>query len=150
MGSVQRFDYSALGDEVNIASRLEGSSKQFGVDIVASAAARDEAPEFAWLEIDRVKLKNKTRSVGLFALAGDQVYAQSEEFQHLLALHDDILKAYRARNFLAAKEMAADAAQLAPAEVAGLYQYYRNRFASLAEQALPESWAPPMIGLDEK
>ncbi len=149
MGSVQRFDYSALGDEVNIASRLEGSSKQFGVDIVASVATRDEAPEFAWLEIDHVKLKNKTRAVALFALAGDQADAQSEEFQHLVALHDDILKAYRARNFLAAKQMAADAAQIAPAEVAGLYRYYQKRFASLAEQELPESWAP-MIALDEK
>ena len=149
MGSVQRFDYSALGDEVNIASRLEGSSKQFGVDIVASAATRDEAPDFAWLEIDHVKLKNKTRSVALFALAGDHAAAQSEEFQHLLALHDDILKAYRARNFVAAKQMAADAAQIAPAEVAGLYIYHQKRFASLAEQELPESWAP-MIALDEK
>jgi len=149
MGSVQRFDYSALGDEVNIASRLEGSSKQFGVDVVASAATRDEAPEFAWLEIDHVKLKNKTRSVALFALAGDHAYAQSGEFQHLLALHDDILKAYRARSFRAARQMAADAAQLAPVEVVGLYQYYQRRFASLAEQELPESWAP-MIVLDEK
>ncbi len=149
MGSVQRFDYSALGDEVNIASRLEGSSKQFGVDAVASAATRDEAPEFAWLEIDHVKLKNKTRSVALFALAGDPAYAQSEEFQHLLALHDDILKAYRARNFAAAKQMAADAAQLAPVEVVGLYQYYQKRFSLLAEQELPENWAP-MIALDEK
>jgi adenylate cyclase len=149
MGSVQRFDYSALGDEVNIASRLEGSSKQFGVDVVASAATRDEAPEFAWLEIDHVKLKNKTRSVALFALAGDHVHAQSVEFQHLLALHDDVLKAYRARNFVAAKQMAADAAQLAPAEVVGLYHYYQRRFASLAEQELPENWAP-MIALDEK
>src|SRR5208283_3439952 len=65
MGSHRRFGYSALGDEVNIASRLEGSSKQFGVDIVASAATRDEAPEFAWLEIDHVKLKNKTRTVAV-------------------------------------------------------------------------------------
>ncbi len=149
MGSVQRFDYSALGDEVNIASRLEGSSKQFGVDVVASAATRDQALEFAWLEIDHVKLKNKTRSVALFALAGDPAYAQGGEFQHLLALHDDILKAYRARNFRAAKQMASDAAQLAPAEVAGLYQYYQRRFALLAEQELPENWAP-MIALDEK
>ena len=149
MGSAQRFDYSALGDEVNIASRLEGSSKQFGVDVVASAATRDEAPEFAWLEIDHVKLKNKTRSVALFALAGDQVTAQSGEFQHLQALHDDILKAYRARNFLAARQMAADAAQIAPVEVVGLYNYYQKRFAALAEQELPESWAP-MIALDEK
>ena len=83
MGSIQRFDYSALGDEVNIASRLEGSSKQFGVDIVASAATRDEAPEFAWLEIDHVKLKNKTRSVAVYALAGGLEYAGSDEFRSL-------------------------------------------------------------------
>jgi adenylate cyclase len=149
MGSVQRFDYSALGDEVNIASRLEGSSKQFGVDIVASAATRDLAPEFAWLEIDHVKLKNKTRSVALYALAGGEAYAQSDEFRHLLALHDDILRAYRARNFLAAKQMTADAVQFAPAEVVGLYHYHQKRFAVLAEQELPESWTP-MISLEEK
>ena len=47
----------------------------------------------------------------------EQAYAQSEEFQHLRSLHDDILKAYRARNFAAAKQMAADAAQLAPADI---------------------------------
>jgi adenylate cyclase len=149
MGSNQRFDYSALGDEVNIASRLEGSSKQFGVDIVASAATRDEAPQFAWLEIDHVRLKNKTRSVALYTLAGGQAYAASEGFQHLRALHEDILKAYRARRFAAAKQMAADAAHLAPADIRGLYHYYQKRFEELGQHELPDSWAP-MIALDEK
>ena len=138
MGSNQRFDYSALGDEVNIASRLEGSSKQFGVDIVASAATRDEAPQFAWLEIDHVRLKNKTRSVALYTLAGGQAYATSEEFQHLRSLHEDILKAYRARRFAAAKQMAADAAHLAPADIRGLYHYYQKRFEELGQHELPE------------
>ena len=110
MGSEQRFDYSALGDEVNIASRLEGSSKQFGVDIVASSATRDEAPEFAWLEIDAVKLKNKTRAVALYALAGGPAYAESEEFRGLLALHEEMLDAYRARKFAAARRLADEAA----------------------------------------
>ena len=149
MGSIQRFDYSALGDEVNIASRLEGSSKQFGVDIVASAATRDEAPEFAWLEIDHVRLKNKTRTVAVYTLAGGEAYAASEEFQHLSALHEDILKAYRARRFAAANQMAGDAAHLAPANIRGLYHYYQKRFEELAEHELPETWAP-MIALDEK
>ena len=149
MGSIQRFDYSALGDEVNIASRLEGSSKQFGVDIVASAATRDEAPEFAWLEIDHVRLKNKTRTVAVYTLAGGEAYAGGEEFQHLSALHEDILKAYRARRFAAAKQMADDAAHLAPAHIRGLYHYYQKRFEALGGHELPETWAP-MIALDEK
>jgi adenylate cyclase len=149
MGSAQRFDYSALGDEVNIASRLEGSSKQFGVDIVASAATRDEAPEFAWLEIDHVKLKNKTRSVAVFALAGDQAYAESDEFRQFLARHEDMLAAYRARKFATARQMAKDAEPLAPADARGLYRYYEKRFARLAKEELPEGWAP-LIALDEK
>ena len=149
MGSNLRFDYSALGDEVNIASRLEGASKQFGVDIVASAATRDEAPGFAWLEIDRVRLKNKTRSVAVYTLAGGPDYAASEEFQHLASLHEDILKAYRARNFAAARQMAADAEPLAPGDIRGLYAYYEARFAELARSELPETWTP-MIALDEK
>jgi adenylate cyclase len=149
MGSHQRFDYSALGDEVNIASRLEGSSKQFGVDIVASVATRDEAPEFAWLEIDHVKLKNKTRAVALYALAGGLSYAESDAFRRLSALHEDMLAAYRARKFDAARQAAEQAAPLAPAEIAGLYDYYVKRFATLAADWLPESWTP-MIALDEK
>jgi len=149
MGSAQRFDYSALGDEVNIASRLEGSSKQFGVDIAASAATRDEAPEFAWLEIDHVKLKNKTRSVAVYALAGGQTYAESDEFRELLAQHEDMLAAYRARKFAAARKLAADAAPHAPDDVRGLYRYYQKRFAQLAREELPDNWEP-VIALDEK
>ena len=149
MGSQQRFDYSALGDEVNIASRLEGSSKQFGVDIVASAATRDEAPEFAWLEIAQVKLKNKTRAVALYALAGDPVYADSDAFRSLSALHEDMLAAYRARRFAPARQMAEKAAPLAPPDVRGLYEYYARRFTALDDEALPESWEP-VIALEEK
>jgi adenylate cyclase len=149
MGSKLRFDYSALGDEVNIASRLEGSSKQFGVDIVASAATRDEAPNFAWLEIDHVKLKNKTRSVAVYALAGGEAYGASEKFERLRAEHDNILAAYRTRKFEAAMHLAANAAELAPADIRGLYHYYKKRFAQLADHELPEAWAP-MIALDEK
>ena len=149
MGSVQRFDYSALGDEVNIASRLEGASKQFGVDIVASAATRDAAPHFAWLEIDHVRLKNKTRSVAVYTLAGGHAYASTEDFLHLSGMHEDILKAYRARRFAAARQMAADAEPLAPEKIRGLYVYYQTRFAELAESELPEAWTP-LIALDEK
>ena len=149
LGSTLRFDYSAIGDEVNVASRLEGSSKFFGVDIVASEATRAEAPDFAWLEIDQVLLKNKTRPIGVFALIGPPSYAASAAFQALAARHDEMLAAYRARDFASAGKMAQIARALAPNEIASLYVYHQRRFAELAKEDLAHSWAP-MIALDEK
>jgi adenylate cyclase len=149
LGSTLRFDYSAIGDEVNVASRLEGSSKFFGVDIVASEATRAEAPDFAWLEIDQVLLKNKTRPIGVFALVGPPSYAAGAAFQELVARHGEMLAAYRAREFARAEKIAKAAGGLAPDDVAGLYIFYQRRFAELAKEDLARSWAP-VIALDEK
>jgi adenylate cyclase len=55
---------------VNVASRLEGSSKICGVGIIGSEATRAETSGFAWLEIDLVLLKNKLKPVAVYALAG--------------------------------------------------------------------------------
>jgi adenylate cyclase len=143
LGSMRRFDYSALGDEVNVASRLEGASKIFAVDIVGSAATREQAPQFAWLEIDRVILKNKTRATAVFALAGGADYAASLAFGELAWRHEEILAAYRAGEFMSAAEKAADAARLAPDQVKGLYTiYYQERFALLASSEPDPLWEP--------
>ena len=149
LGSLRRFDYSAIGDEVNVASRLEGACKIFEVDIIGSETTRAEAPDFAWLEIDSVLVKGKTRPVGLYALAGDAALAESEEFEHLSRIHSAMLTAYRARDFRSAATMAKEAAARAPAAVRGLYSYNLRRFSQLAENALDPNWRP-LIALDEK
>jgi adenylate cyclase len=149
LGSLRRFDYSAIGDEVNVASRLEGACKIFEVDIIGSETVRFEAPHFAWLEIDSVLVKGKTRPVGLYALAGDRALAASDQFADLTRLHTAMLAAYRNRDFADAISMAKEAAAGAPAAVRGLYSYNLRRFTQLAESAQDPDWRP-LIALDEK
>jgi adenylate cyclase len=149
LGSLRRFDYSAIGDEVNVASRLEGACKIFEVDIIGSETVRAEAPDFAWLEIDSVLVKGKTRPVGLYALAGDSGVAASEEFADLCHLHEAMLAAYRNRDFAGAISMAKEASARAPLAVRGLYNYNLRRFTQLAESAQDPDWRP-LIALDEK
>jgi class 3 adenylate cyclase len=71
MGSVQRFDYSVLGDSVNLASRLEGQSKTYAVPIIISEQTQRLAPDFASLELDLIAVKGKKEAVRIFALLGD-------------------------------------------------------------------------------
>ena len=149
LGSLRRFDYSAIGDEVNVASRLDGACKIFEVDIIGSETVRSEAPDFAWLEIDSVLVKGKTRPVGLYALAGDSALAQSDEFADLTRLHAAMLSAYRNRDFAGATSMAKEAAARAPEAVRGLYSYNLRRFNQLAESVQDADWRP-LIALDEK
>ncbi len=149
LGSTLRFDYSAIGDEVNIASRLEGACKIFDVDIIGSAATRTETLDFAWLEIDFVLLKNKLRPVGVYALAGDPALAASPEFIDLNELHGKMLAAYRNRDFESACVLAREARSLAPESVKGLYAFNERRFAKHSTEELAPDWRP-LIVLDEK
>jgi adenylate cyclase len=99
MGLESRFDYSAIGDTVNVASRVEGESKLVGFDIVASDSTRRAVPDFAWLEAGTVALKGKANRLPIHILVGDATLGASPRFvalheAHLawLAGHDDIAR----------------------------------------------------------
>ncbi|MCX7354539.1 MAG: adenylate/guanylate cyclase domain-containing protein [Alphaproteobacteria bacterium] len=140
MGSDQRFDYSVLGDDVNLASRLEGQSKVYGVDIIASEAALAGVEGFASLEIDLIRVKGKARPVRIFHLAGDQAHAASDAFMRLSAAHGDMLRAYCARNWDAADAaLARCRASVAPT-LAPLYNLYAQRIAVFRVQPPAAGW----------
>ncbi|SDR61276.1 adenylate cyclase [Rhizobiales bacterium GAS191] len=149
LGSLRRFDYSAIGDDVNVASRLEGSTKFFGVDIVANGATRDEAPELAWLEVDQVQVKGKTVPIVVYTLLGDDTVAAGDAFKTLEATHAAMLTAFRERAFDKALNLAQDAASLAPTPILGLYAFYRARIGELLASPPGADWSP-VLKLEEK
>lgn len=134
MGSDQRFDYSVLGDDVNLASRLEGQSKTYDVGIVIGENTREHAPGFATLELDLIRVKGKNRPVRIFALLGGPAVADSPAFRALALDHAAMIDAYRHRNWDEAEAALNTGRQLAAqvfgGGLDGLYALYRERITA--------------------
>ena len=141
MGSDQRFDYSVLGDTVNLAARLEGQSKSYGVDIVIGESTRKLVTDLAAIELDRIQVKGKTVPVDIFALLGDDQVAQSEEFKKLNQANQAMIDSYRAQDFKKARDMVAECRGLLDGfRVAGLYDLYEERLEDFDANPPPADW----------
>ena len=139
MGSDQRFDYSVLGDSVNLASRLEGQSKTYAVPIIISEEAQSLAPEFASLELDLIAVKGKKEAVRIFALLGEPDVAESQAFGRLRALHLAMLEAYRGQRWDDARALLEDCRTLDD-RLDDLYDVYLTRIEALRQDPPGPDW----------
>jgi len=142
MGSDQRFDYSVFGDSVNLASRLEGQSKEYGFPIiVGSKTALAVKDRFAILELDFIMVKGKKEPEVIYAIAGREDTAQSGRFQRLRNLTIEMLACYRNRDWDGALAAIARGRKTDDANsLELLYNLYEARIRGYLENPPPEDW----------
>jgi adenylate cyclase len=140
MGSDQRFDYTCLGDGVNLAARLEGQSKPYGVKIVLGAAtAAQVEDEYFILELDCIAVKGKKEGVNIYTVLETDPGAMAG---YILAreTHNAMLVEYRTQRFDSAITLCNELMNEFDDQMIHYYENWIERCNEMKSQSLPKDW----------
>jgi len=136
MGSEFRVAYTVMGDTVNLGARLESLTKQYGVDIIVNEGTMADVPDFAFRELDRVRVKGKTRPVAIFEPIGDTSALKANQVSRLTD-YEKALAAYRRCDWGNARRLFENLKEQAD-EL--LYNVYLDRIDRFKQEPPPADW----------
>jgi adenylate cyclase len=130
-----------IGDTVNLASRIEGLTKLYCVEIAIGHELARRIPDYAIFEMDRVKVVGRDRPESIWALEGDPEHASSADFLLFKRKFETLLDKYRSQQWADADHLLQLLSEIPyGARFSTLLSVYRDRIAILKHQKLPADW----------
>jgi adenylate cyclase len=139
MGSDLRFDYSVLGDAVNVAARLEGLTKMYGVTTIIGEPTYEHVEDLPSVEVDLIAVKGKVEPSRIYTLLTAWDMAGTKDYERLRASHAKMLAAYRALQWTEARVRLAECRELT-VTFNELYDLYKGRIDAFERNPPPPGW----------
>jgi adenylate cyclase len=139
LGSLQRFDYSAIGDNVNVASRFEGLAKVYGLTAIVGERTINEMRGFTALELDLVRVKGRGRPSPIFTFS-QLLHDDESLLARLRHTHNEFLAHFRAQEWQKAEQAIAECRSYEVQRMEHYYALFQSRIADFKAAPPPNDW----------